>query len=217
MPTVTGIEAHSRRSGRYDVSVDGQVAATLGAESVARLGLRVGLAADDKLVAELERESAITSTLDRALNMLAFRARSVRELRRALVRKGEPEAHVDAAIERLTVMGLLNDADFARQFARSKLTGAGYGAWRIRAELSKRGVPRPVVDRAIEEVVSDIDASEPAVADRIARKKLESMADIDPAVRRRRLYAFLARRGYSPDEIKRATATLSSSAQGGKS
>lgn len=217
MPTVTSLEASGRRSGRYDVLVDGERVATVGAECVGRLGLRVGLPAEEKLVAELRRESAFTSTLDRAMNVLAFRARSVRELRRALVRKGEPEAQVDAAIERLTGMGLLNDLDFARQFARSKLTGAGYGVWRIRAELGKRGVARPVADEAIEEVVSELDPGEPAAVDRIARKKLESMADLDPAVRRRRLYAFLARRGYPPDEIRRATTSLMRSAQQGES
>ena len=51
------------------------------------------------------------STYDRALDMLEARSRGVVELRRLLLKKGEPEADVDAAIERLRAAGarLLNE------------------------------------------------------------------------------------------------------------
>jgi regulatory protein len=60
------------------------------------------------------------STYERALDMLEARSRAVAELRRLLIRKGEPEAEVDAAIERLRANGLLDDANFARQLTRSR-------------------------------------------------------------------------------------------------
>jgi len=46
------------------------------------------------------------------------------------------------------------------------------------------------------------------VIERVARKKLAQLGDLEPVVLRRRLFAFLARRGYDLDEIKRMVALL---------
>jgi RecX family. len=46
----------------------------------------------------------------------------------------------------------------------------------------------------------EVDAS--VVIERIARKKLALLGDLEPLVLRRRLFAFLARRGYDVEEIK---------------
>jgi regulatory protein len=144
------------------------------------------------------------TTYDRALNVLDTRARSVVELRRALIRKGEPAADVDAAIERLRGNGLLDDANYARQLTRSKALTAGHSRRRIGQELAKRGVERSVADAAIADVFEDEAVDEAAAIERVAMKKLRTLATVDADVRRRRLYAFLGRRGYGHDEIQRA-------------
>ncbi len=150
-----------------------------------------------------ERNRPVRSTYDRALDLLEARARSVAELRRALIRKGEPVAAIDAAIERLLAAGLLDDASFARQFARSKALGAGHSRRRIQQELAKRGVSRDVSDPAIAGVFEDEAVDEEASIERVARKKLRTLGNVDAATQRRRLFAFLARRGYDSDDIQR--------------
>lgn len=133
--------------------------------------------------------------------MLESRARSVAELRRGLIRKGEPPADVDAAIERLRGSGLLDDGNYARQLARSKALGAGHSRRRIGQELAKRGVERSVADAAIVQVFEEEAVDESASIDRAARKKARSLSALDATTRQRRLYAFLARRGYDSDAI----------------
>jgi len=148
------------------------------------------------------------STYDRALDMLEARARGVAELRRLLIRKGEPEADVDAAIERLRASGLLDDANYARQLTRSKALGAGLSRRRIQQELSKRGVAREVSDQAIVDVFDEESIDEDAAIERVARKKLRTLSNVDEPTRRRRLYGFLARRGYDNDAIQRVLRRL---------
>jgi regulatory protein len=148
------------------------------------------------------------STYERALDMLEARSRAVAELRRLLIRKGEPETEVDAAIERLRANGLLDDRNFARQLTRSKALGAGLSRRRIQQELSKRGVPRDVSDEAIEQVFDEEGVDEEASIERVARKKLRMLGKADDETRRRRLYAFLARRGYDNDDIQRVLRDL---------
>lgn len=143
------------------------------------------------------------STYDRALDMLEARARGVAELRRLLLKKGEPESDVDAAIARLQANGLLDDANFARQLTRSKAAGAGLSRRRIQQELAKRGVARDVSDDAIGEVFDEEGIDENASIERVARKKLRMLMKVDGPTRKRRLYGYLARRGYDSDDIQR--------------
>jgi len=141
------------------------------------------------------------STYERALDMLEARARAVTELRRLLIKKGEPPNDVDAAIERLRASGLLDDANFARQLTRSKALGGGHSRRRIQQELAKRGVARDVSDDAIEQVFDEEGVDEAASIERVARKKLRTLTSVDAATRKRRLYGFLARRGYNADAV----------------
>ncbi len=138
--------------------------------------------------------------------MLEARARGTDELRRLLLRKGEPEVDVDAAIVRLTEAGLLDDAEYARQMARSKGVGAGQSKRRIQQDLSRRGCGPRGRDGAIDASVRGRRRRRRHEAiERVARKKLPiavALLDSD-ADAKRRLYGFLARRGYDADDIAR--------------
>ena len=148
------------------------------------------------------------SAYELALRLLEYRARSAAELRRQLLRKGSRAAEVDAAIDKLRDQKLIDDDDFARQFARAKLLGAGASQRRIVQELGRKGVARNVADRAIE-LLKDEDGLDPAAGiHKVARKKWASLSNLDDFTRRRRLYAFLARRGFNPDEIRVAMQAL---------
>ena len=202
--TVTGIVESARRDGRFVVELDGEAGPTVSLEIIERLALRVGAVLDDRRRLALETEAAALRTYDRALNLLAFRARSARELRRKLVEKGEEPALADAAVERLQARGLLDDGDFARQFTRAKVLGAGASKRRVQQELFRKGVARETADAAISEVFEDEQVDEQAIVDEAARKKARALAKLDPATRRRRLYGFLARKGYDGEQIRSA-------------
>ena len=139
---------------------------------------------------------------EQALTLLEFKARSVDELRRRLRQKGGAADEVEAVIQRLLDQKLLDDADYARQFARSRLATTGASRRRIAQELGRKGIRRDAADEAIEALTGDEGVEPLAAAQRVARKKWLSLASLDEPVRRRRLYAFLARRGFDPDEIR---------------
>jgi len=148
------------------------------------------------------------TTHDRALSLLGFRARSVAELRRKLLQKGEPADQVESVIARLIDQKLLDDADFAREFARSKVLGAGSSRLRILQELARKGVPRDVAEQAVDGLQENEGIDPSTSIHRVAEKKWKSLAKLDGATKRRRLYAFLARRGFNPDEIRDALNAL---------
>lgn len=203
MPVITAVTPSVRREGRFDILVDGKSVGTISLDAIERLHLHVGTVYDERLADSVSAEAARLRTFDRALDMLAFRARATRELRTALLRKGEEAANVDHAIERLTAMGLLDDASYARQYAHAKIVGPGFSRRRLQAELAKRGVAREVADGAIAEALAEDDVDSDAILERVAARKLRSLERVDAPTRRRRLYEFLARRGYDSDDIRR--------------
>jgi regulatory protein len=139
---------------------------------------------------------------NRALDLLSARPYSVRELRRKLIQKEVPADEADAVIERLRGAGLLDDTKYAMTYARSKLVSGAASKRRIRQELGRKGVAAELVTDAIEQVMVDEEVDTAVIIERVARKKVASMGDLEPLVLRRRLYGFLARKGYELDEIQ---------------
>jgi regulatory protein len=210
---ITAISASARHAGRFEILVDGDVVATLSLDAIERLGLRIGVGYTDSLANRVTVEAAALHTFDRALAMLAARPRAARDLERMLVRKGEPAEHVAAAVERLISLGILDDAQFARQFIRAKIAGAGLSRRRLQSELWRRGVARDVIDAALAEVLVEDEVDEDAQIAQVAAKKLRTLRSADPATARRRLYAFLARRGYDGSAIRRVMDALPASGE----
>jgi regulatory protein len=201
MHTVTQISEHPRKPGRYIIDVDGHEFAVVNVDALTEAKIKIGVVLDDARVAQLREAGDVVETYDRALNLLAFRARSARELGRRLIEKGASAACTETVIAKLRQVGLIDDADFARQVARSKIS-SGASRRRLHQELFKRGVARDVADEAVTEVLEDENVDEVAVAERVARKRLPSLASVDPQSRRRRLYSFLARRGHDGETIR---------------
>ena len=188
MPTVTGL---AERRGRVKVSVDGEFWAELDAAVVFERGLREGVElSEEELMGERvagERPLAMT----RALNVLGYRARAEGELREKLERAGYAGGTVEAVMERLRELGYLDDGEFARNAAHEK--SRRYGPRRILVDLKRRGVDEEVAREAIEGEFSGDEEMEAASA---AAERRYNTGERSDALARR-VYGFLARRGYS--------------------
>ena len=139
------------------------------------------------------------SAWDSALRLLGVRARSHSEMRTRLSDKEFPPDEVERTLSRLTSMGLLDDADFARQWVESRHRNNGRGRIALRNELRTKGVDPAVAESALA-LVDDED--ERARAEELLARKVGSLSAADVADRAdrdrhtRRLVAMLARRGY---------------------
>jgi regulatory protein len=211
---ITAITPTPRHPGRFELLVDGKAIATLSLDAIERLRLVVG-GSTAGLEERIAHEAAALKTYDRALNMLAFRGRASKELARSLVRKGEPKELVDRAIERLTEQGLLDDSAFAESFTRATVLGAQQSRRRVQQDLARKGVAREVTDAAIATVFEEEQVDQREIVEQAARKKLVSLRKLEPVVRRRRLYAVLARRGYDADDIRAAMDAVGEALRGG--
>lgn len=200
---VTALTADPRRAGRVVVSLNGSVAGSLpvdmlGGHSLAN-GLELGGLALRSLVESMQR----TVVLDKALDLLAVRSRSRRDLAIRLRRTEASADQVEWVLDRLAAQGLIDDAVYARQVARSRMQSGGVSRRRVESELRRKGVSPDVVVKAIVDVADEVELDEYPSALAAARRRLRSVAGLDPVVRRRRLYGFLARRGYESGVVHR--------------
>jgi len=199
---VSAVRPHKRNPDRVEVDF-GDDMVVITPEYLVRAGIRVGRELADAELVELETESLVVQAMDRAIVLLSHRARATVELRRRLTKLEYPTFAIDEALERLTRLGYLDDASFARQLARGRMLASGQSRFRIRSELLRKGVDRDTAEEAIDETLATEDVDERSIIERVAAKKAKSLARLDPQTRRRRLYAFLARRGFAIDDINR--------------
>jgi regulatory protein len=125
-----------------------------------------------------------------ALAALGRRERTSAELASWLGRRGYEAAEIEAAIERLTGLGQLDDERFARRYAEDKRELRGWGAERVRDALLARGVPGAIADG-----VAEGDSREAQVGrarDLLAGRGRSLAGDSDRA----RALGYLTRRGY---------------------
>lgn len=143
------------------------------------------------------------------LRLLTARSRTRAELEGQLAKRGYPEDTAATVLDRLAQVGLVDDADFAEQWVRSRQANAGKGKRALAAELRTKGVDSEVIDAALAGIDADAERTraEQLVADKLRREKL---SDDDEAKVARRLVGMLARRGYSQmmafDVVKTALA-----------
>ena len=163
--------------------------------------------------AEIEDPAVV---LEAAARFLEVRARSVAEVRRRLGQAGYRRDLVESAIARLTELGMLDDATFARTWIESRDRARPRGEIALRRELALKGVDRAVVDELLDERrdaggtgAGTGGAVDLAAAERLLARHARALArEADPRSRRRRAYALLARNGFDPETCAAASARM---------
>ncbi|MCA9862621.1 MAG: RecX family transcriptional regulator [Thermomicrobiales bacterium] len=197
---ITGITTRRRERGRYLIALAGTPAFTLTEETLFRAGLQIGDDLDTAAIARLLADDDVAQATETALHFLAYRARSEQEVRARLKRGAfSPEA-IDAAITRLNDWRYLDDADFARRWVESRASGKPRGQRLLQQELRQKGIDA----ETSRQVIAEAGLDEVAAATALARKRLGAMPGEDPAAVRRKISAYLARRGYGFDVVRKA-------------
>jgi regulatory protein len=140
-----------------------------------------------------------------ALKLLERQRRTRADLSRRLHEKGYAAATIEPVLDRLAGVGLIDDVEYARAFIAGRWGRRAAGWRRIALELRARGVTGEDIATArarLEEREGNVD--EVAGARRAIAQAARRYARLDPRVRRQRLYALLARRGFDCDVIARA-------------
>ncbi len=131
-----------------------------------------------------------------AMNLLARREHSLKELRQKLRRRFPDEQLLEAELERLAGQNLQSDNRFAESYTRQRAL-RGYGPERLRRELQERGLCESAVDAALEQPGLDWRA----LACEVFRKRFGEPAPVEMKEKARRV-RFMQYRGFDRDQFR---------------
>ena len=138
-----------------------------------------------------------------SLNALARRGMSSREMENLLERRELEPENIESEIARLEGSGLLDDSALAENLVRTLQERKGLGKSAISAELRRRKIDDAAISEALETIDVD-DELERAIE--IATKRAGQLSSYDPATAKRRLGAYMQRRGYGGSVLTQAMA-----------
>jgi regulatory protein len=138
---------------------------------------------------------------DAAIKILMRRAHSISEMKKALARRCEDEKLVKSVMDRLKRENLVDDARYAKQFARHRSESRKQGQFRIARELRARGVPDRHIETALEDAAKESDPGA-LIRQRIERKMRLWRGEVDQK-KTASLYRSLLAAGFPADLIRR--------------
>ncbi len=192
---ITDVIAAPRRL--YRLVLDGADGMTVDRSTFDESGYRIGSDLTEEQLERLLTDSATRRAKEKALFLLGRRDYARAELQKKLEQEAPPAVAAGVA-ERLTELGLLDDAAYARRLARHLSEYKGYPRRRVEQELLRRGIEWELAHRAAAE--PEQDDTQRAVT-LIRKKYAGKIGDRDA---RQRTAAALVRRGFSYDTVRQA-------------
>ena len=135
--------------------------------------------------------------MNAAYRLLAYRDRSVNEIRDRLKRKEFQPAVIGSVVEELTKLGYLDDEKFAAAWAGSLARNKKVGPRYILNALAKKGVDRTVAHNAVSGLFDEPAAEENEIEALVEQKTSLYKRSLTPLQKKKRIYNFLIRRGFS--------------------
>lgn len=210
--TITDIKQAVKNPNRANIFVNGKYRFSLDIFQLTDLGVKIGEIFDEKEIENLEQQSEFGKLYALALNYCLMRPHSEREIRDYLMKKtlskklrnkktgefyeksGVSKLSVEQVLARLKEKKYIDDEKFARFWLENRNQRKGSSLKKLRAELLQKGVSGGI----IEQVFTETSRNDSEEIRKIIDKKAKRYPD------QQKLVAYLARQGFSFDEINRA-------------
>jgi len=161
---------------------------------------RIEIDADGERIIK-DAEKTRERTMNRAVKLLAAKPRSIGELRERLLEKmWTNEEIVDRVIERLKEYNYLDDQQFARSLALSKLRQKPQGKRRLQQSMSQKKLEKDVMDEAIQSAFEKMPESE--LIGLTIEKRLRIKGKPETREDTKKFYDHLLRQGFGFDLIR---------------
>jgi len=138
------------------------------------------------------------------LRQLTSSAKSRLQLSRKLAERNIPENVAEAVLDRFQEVRLIDDAEFAETWVRSRSQSRKLAKGALRRELAEKGIDAETAASALEQLS---DEDEESAARLLVERKLRPGTDLSDRAERdkatRRLASMLARKGYQPSQAFR--------------
>jgi len=198
MGEITAIEPQKRRTGRFNIFVDGVFSFALSEDLIASRKIEIGQKISQEQIEKLIQEYELSKNLEKVFKFLSYRQRSKKEILDYLKKKKLGEKEIELVVKRLEKLGLINDEEFARFFIQSRIVEKPRGKSLLIRELRQKGIEKETIDKILDEVkIPEVELAQKAI-----ERKLKNFLKLSEQDARAKITSFLARRGFSWDTIK---------------
>ncbi|MEQ7053982.1 MULTISPECIES: regulatory protein RecX [Paenibacillus] len=201
--TITRVERIERQAGRYKIHFDGAEPLEVHEDVMVKFRLLKGTELSLDSLTEILRADEGNKAYVQAIKYLQRKPRTRIELARKLAQKGYEDGIVQEVLDRLEREWLVDDKSYAMQWTHQRLNRHMKGRRWIQHELKQKGVQ----ERHIETALHSIDPDEEWDSALTAARKKWRQTKGELHLRKQKVAAFLARRGYPMDMARRAAYT----------
>lgn len=213
---VTDISVQAKNPNRVNVSIDGKYRFSLDILQVTELGIKKGSELTEAELEAYEQESVFGKLYARTLEYTMMRPHSAKEVRDYLWRKTKETAFksrrtgeivrkpgvskiiTDRVYDKLVEKGYVDDEKFARYWVENRSLTKGASTRKLTAELRAKGVEQGIIDASL----SFSDRDDESELQKVILKKRARYPD------EQKFKIYLARQGFSFDDINRALSDL---------
>lgn len=201
--TITEISVQKKNRERFSLFHNGEFLIGVNAKTLTDYSIQKGVELTPSLFDELSATENVHAVKENALRYLARRDHASTELKQKLRKKGFDESAINNVIDELSDRGYINDESFALSFAREKIELNRWGPQKIRAALFKKRVQKNIIDKALKNATENLQQEQICV-DLALKKKQRFLREEDPVKRKQKIYNYLAGRGFSNTDIRKA-------------
>ncbi len=197
--------AEPRRKGLVQLYIDGEAAVKIDREVFLMSRLSPGDQLSDEELHKLILDSDNRRASEKALYLLEYRDHTSRELREKIARTAASKEAAEAAVKKMEELGLVDDDEYGRRYARELFEHKRFGPMRVRQELRQKGIRPELIDELLDEY-DDPEAFSLRIGEILERKY--PLWREDEKIKRR-AHAALQRMGYSYEHIREGMRGLS--------
>ena len=187
---ITGIKAQKKNPERVSVYLDGEY--VFGLSRITAAWLQIGQRLSEEKINSLREQDEQEVAYQRALILLNHQQRTSHEISQKLIEKGFSSTRVEEVVDRLTQTGLVEDGQYALLWVENRNTYHPRSRRLIRMELRQKGVAEDQIDQALLGSAEDDE-----LATQAAMQQIRKYSDLDWPEFRKKMSAFLLRRGFS--------------------
>lgn len=205
MSIITSIKPQKNKK-RVNIYLDDKFAFGLDLESLITLNLKEDTELSEEEIVKIVRKAEFQKVYDKMLRFASLRPRSKKEYELWLRKHKVHTSLHKSLFNKLKRLGFLDDEKFAVWWIEQRTSFRPRGVRALRSELGQKGINRELADQLISELVNR--DKEEEMAKKLIGKKKYRWEKLEPFMARRKASAFLARKGFSWEVIKRVLVDL---------
>lgn len=201
---ITSVERQKGNKHRYNLFIDGEYAFSVHEDIMIKHRLIKGESVEPDEIAVIVRDDERHQAYLEAIRYIGRRPRALKEVKLHLKEKGYEPDRIVETVERLVAERYLDDETFAKLWTEHRIVSQRKGRRWVEMELSQKGVD----DGDIASALGGIDPEEEYAGARETGRKKWRITGGELPDRKRKVMAFLLRRGYSNELVSRVVREL---------